>query len=96
MRLMLFIFLLSVGCALWAIHPNMGYPALLGLITIQVGAITMTHIVTRNKRRDERLKQLQTELYDAQAQLAMLAADKLFEGKVISVRAPRSVWPFNS
>jgi hypothetical protein len=93
---MFFIFLLSVGCAIWAIHPNMGYPALLGLITIQLGAITMTCVVTRNKRRDERLGQLQAELYDAQAQLAMLSADKLFEGKIISVRTPRGVWPFNS
>lgn len=92
-----YILLLSVCCAVWGITPNMEYPALWGLITVQVSAIVMTYIVTRNKRRDERLDQLRYELIDTRAQLDMLSADKLFEGKVISAQRspfPRTGWLF--
>jgi hypothetical protein len=80
---MFYIILLSVGCAIWAVDPNMGWPAMASLVVIQVGAIVLTSIVSRSHLKDEELHTLRGDLREAQAQLAGLSLDERFDGKII-------------
>lgn len=78
---MFYIFLLSMAL-IWAVRPDMGWPALVALVSVELVVTILARMVTVSKARDEELKKLRASLSEAEAKLATVDAEAQFERRL--------------